>query len=219
MPVLGLENIGRRINVLLDGKLSPAELGKFAGNYAKQHHEEMIIAGRAPAVFQRYVNGVLNAPETSVRFGPGKPGVIEYKGTSLLAAATFALQVARERSVVAPGPYGAGTYKAAWVLFADGQPTSIERFPPNAQQAMVVNFTPYSRRLEQARRRNRPQYQVTQIVTQLTKARYGGLSIRRQFVQLPPIPSGRQKFQVPYVLQRPPGGQMLYPAVVIEVRH
>jgi len=220
MPVAGLGDISRRINVLLDGKLSPAQLGRFAGNYAKQHHDAMVSSGHAPAVYQRFVNGVLDAPETSIRITPDHPGVILYKGTSLLAAATFALQICREKSVVGPGPYGAGTYRESWVLFADGRPTSIDQFPPATEQAIVVNYTPYSRKLEMMRRSRRPAFQVTQIAADATKERYGGVAVRRQFVTLPGIPMGRAKFRVPYVLQRPPrtGEIMLYPAVVIAIK-
>jgi len=219
MPVAGLGDISRRINVLLEGKLSPAQLGRLAGNYAKQHHDAMVSSGQAPAIYQRFVNGIPDAPETSIRIAPDHPGVILYKGTSLLAAATYALQICREKSVVGPGPYGAGTYRESWVLFADGRPTSIEQFPPATEQAIVVNFAPYARRIEE-RRSRRPAFQVTQIASDATKARYGGIEVRRQFVTLPGIPMGRAKFQVPYVLQRPPrtGEVMLYPAVVIAIK-
>jgi hypothetical protein len=200
----------KTVRVTVEGRLSPRQLGIVAGTAAKTRHEQLMSEGIVPQNFQRFVNGTLGAPETSLRFTAQVPGEIVYKGSSIAAAAIFALQLCRQLS-----PVRSGAYSRAWVLAIDGLvwTAPLEQLPASASEVTIVNYAPYSRRLEQSYGRKNPAYHVTQIAVDTTKRRFGGLTVRRQFVTLSSISNSR--WQVPYVLKRPPGGQMLYPAVVI----
>ena len=217
MPSPG-EVFQNRVTVTLNRRLSPQLLGTLVGTIAKTRHEQLIDQGRVPSAFQRYVDGQLGKPETSIRITKDKPGEIIYVGSSLLAAVIFARQLVKEASPVGPGPYGAGTYAASWIIAIDGQVYrgDITKLPPSSTQAIIVNITPFARRLEQSFARTRSGYRVTQIVADATKRRFQGLDVRRKFVTLPSISNGR--WQIPYRLKNPPGGEVLYPAVQIEVK-
>lgn len=217
MPSPG-EVFQSRVSVTLGRVYSERELGTLIGTIAKTRHEQLIAQGRVSSVFQRYVDGQLGKPETAIRVTRDKPGEIRYVGSSLLAAVIFARQLVKEASPVGPGPYGAGTYRDSWIIAIDGQVYrgDITKLPSNAVQAIIVNITPYARRLEQSFARTRPGYRVTQIVADTTKRRFAGLDVRRKFVTLPSISNGR--WQIPYILKNPPGGEVLYPAVQIEVK-
>src|ERR1044072_9873167 len=81
------------VRVPVEGRLSPRQLGIVAGTAAKTRHEQLMSEGVVPQNYQRYVNGTVGAPETSLRFTAQAPGEILYKGSSKDAADTFALQL------------------------------------------------------------------------------------------------------------------------------
>lgn len=203
------------VRVKLDGALSPKQLGLLAGTIAKTRHATLVADGKLPEANIRFVDGAQGAPETTVKIAAGKPGIILYKGSSLAQAAAYALEAARQASQRISK---SGTYAASWRIFVNGQEADEAHVPPNAQEAIVVNITPYARRLEQGTGRGvgRAPYLITEIVARATKARFSGLVVLRKFVSLSGASSNR--FPVPYHLKRPPGGEMLYPSVVISLR-
>jgi hypothetical protein len=212
----GLQRHIARITV--DGKLSSRQLGIVVGTFAKQRHQQLVDDGKLPEVFVRFVDGSPNVAETSVKITKTKPGVIEYRGSSLVQAATYVYLICTEASRNIPqraSQFPAGTFSRSWRIFADGTEATLQQIPPNTTQIIVVNVTPYSRFLEQhvGVHKQRPAYMVTEIASRAGKRKYAGLSIRRQFVTLPGVAG--VPFAVPYHLRRPPGGEMTYPAVVI----
>lgn len=227
MPQLG-DRMRSSVRVTLEGQLSPTQLGVLAGTIARKRHEQLIADGVLPSAYQRFVNGVENAPETAVRISRTEPGVILYVGSSLANAAIFAKRAAEEAS-----PVVSGTYKASWVIAVDGfvLPSSFDlaKFPVNAREAVIANFTPYAGRMEQtyglrgghftnrSRRRisgGHPRYMVSLIAAEATRSRYQGLKVRRQFVTLSGF-AHSGGWEVPYHRRKPPGGTILYPAVLI----
>jgi len=204
------------VRVKLNGPISPRQLGRLAGTIAKTRHAALVADGKLPEANIRFVDGVQGAPETSVKISVGKPGIIRYEGSSLSQAVAYALKAAREASQRISR---SGTYAASWRIFVNGQEVIDEaRIPPNAQEAIVVNITPYSRFLEQAigRGMKRAPYLITEIVTRATKSQFSGLMVSRRFVSLSGASSNR--FPVPYHVERLGGAEMLYPAVVLSMK-
>ncbi len=204
------------VRVKLDGALSPKQLGKLAGTVAKTRHAALVADGKIPEAHIRFVDGVQGAPETAIKIAAGKPGIIRYEGSSLVQAAAYALKAAREASQRITK---SGTYAASWRIFVNGQEIIDEtHIPPDAREAIVVNITPYSRRLEQSvgRGQKRAPYLITDIVVRATKSRFSGLTVSRRFVSLSGASSNR--FKVPYHVERLGGAEMLYPSVVISMK-
>jgi hypothetical protein len=203
------------VRVKLEGALSPRQLGLLAGTAAKKRHDQLVAAGVLPVASIRYVDGVANAAETAVKITQTKPGIIEYRGSSLTEAALYAWTIVREASGNIPkraSQFPAGTFAKSWRMFIDGREVDPSRIPQGsaqsaiggvlgANQVIIVNVTPYSRFLEQhvGLHRQRPAYMITEIAQRATKSKFQGLSIRRQFVTL----SGASSvpFRVPYYLQ------------------
>ena len=224
--------------VKLEGALSPKRLGTLAGTVAKIRHQQLVSEGMLPEASIRYVDGVVNAPETSVKISTTHPGTIEYKGSSLAEAARYAWTIAREASTNIPkraSQFPAGTFSQSWRLFVDGAESQPERIPATANEIIVVNVAPYSRFLEQhvGLHQQRAAYMISEIASRATKTRFQGLSVQRQFVTLAGVTG--VPFDVPYYLKgrerrrrlianavrrrdRGVGAQMLYPAVVIATR-
>jgi hypothetical protein len=232
----GLRNAVFRVKT--NGMLSPKQIGLFAGTVAKTRHQQLITQGVLPEASIRYVDGVVNAPETSVKISTTHPGTIEYKGSLLAEAARYAWTIAREASTNIPrraSQFPAGTFSQSWRLFVDGRESPPEKIPATANEIIVVNVAPYSRFLEQhvGAHRQRAAYMISEIASRATKTRFQGLSVRRQFVTLAGVTG--VPFDVPYYLKgrerrlrlivnaarrrdRGVGAQMLYPAVVIATK-
>jgi len=206
------------LRLTVDGALSPKQLGVLVGTYAKTRHQQLVEQEALPEVWTRYVDGVANVPETQVKITKDHPGKIESRGSTLVQAAAYVWLIATEASrniPQRPSQFPAGTFAQSWRVFADGQEVTIERIPARTTEVIIVNVTPYSRFLEQhvGVRRQRPAYMISEIASRAGKRKFAGLSIRRRFVTLPGVAG--VPFAVPYHLQRPPGGEMTYPAVVI----
>jgi len=232
MPTGLADILQSRLNVALRGALTPRVLGQIVGNTVKGLHDAMVSEGKAPSVYQRIVDGRVNAPETSIQLDlqSKRTGTIEYKSDaagSLTAAALAALSEARGQS-----PRLSGRFAAAWIMMVDDAAWDERRpLPPETEQVTIVNFAPYSERLEQSiglrgrhfssrsrRRLNGPvsPHLTTLNVANTIRSQFQGLVVRRQFITLPPFSGGT--WEVPYVRRRPPGGQILYPSVVIQKR-
>lgn len=221
MPNLGDFLRRQIVRINTDGALSTRQLGVVAGNIAKLRHQQLVQDGQLPEASIRYVDFSVNLPETAVRITKDKPGRIEYVGSTIAQAAFYVWTIANEASRNIPqrrSQFPAGTFARSWRLFADGREAPPSRIPGQTSQVIVANVTPYSRRLEQAvgLRKQKPAYMITEIATRAAQRKFSGLSIRRQFVSLSAV-SG-VPFSVPYHLQRPPGGEMIYPAIVLSVQ-
>ena len=112
-----------------------AELAKFA----KQELAAVLASGQGSPIYDRYVNGVLDAPESSVK----APGPILYDFRWWRDIVPFALKTLVDRS-----PERSGRYKKSWFAMVNGVVvTDYDAIQANAT-VILTNNQPYSRKIE-----------------------------------------------------------------------
>lgn len=203
------DQMKRQIRLYVDARLSPDQMGEVVAAAAQTNLQALIDRGIASTNYETVVDGVQGADESTVKLDGG---TIEYVFNDLREAAIFALQYCRDYSPIGP----TGEYQRAWFVIADGIPwvESLEDLPDTVQQIIITNPAPYARRLE--RSKTIPADHVVAACVSATGQQYPGLRVVANYVDIPfgGAASGTS-WTVPYVLKRPPGGVVQYPAVVI----
>lgn len=157
-------------------------LHRFGPEAAKRKHIEIARKGLAefmsrqehkPA-YRIEVDGRAATSEQQV-----KPyGVIVYRFLRLGQVGRFALATARELSPVGKSADDdhKGLYKKSWLLIADGAVVAESAIPEKAEQLILVNPVPYSRKIHVrgARLVGVPPG-IVERVRQLVLRRYGGI--------------------------------------------
>lgn len=196
-------------------------LNKFKPEELRRKHIEIARAvlkgfqARQPEVlpYEIVVDGARAGSEDSVRSG----GVIRYNFLRMATIGRYALLTARELS-----PVRTGHYKQSWIVIADRTQVDENTIPNDAQELIVVNFQPYSRKIHTrgARVLNIPPG-IVERLRQNTRRRFksliktdiryislqGGYTLKKPYIQT--RKSGRRR------IRDVAGSDLTYPALVI----
>lgn len=184
--------------------IAPENLAKELARFARAEVAKAVAAG-APAEYDRYVNGRLNAPEESVT--PPGPIVYVFSNWSLVINAAIAELVKRS-------PKKSGRYVSSFVVVANGAVVTDYSKIPAAAECIIFNAQPYTRKLETSDNG----WQFRQAKGTLSR-RFGSVfKVETTYLS---IKSGLHRL-VPYHLKRTTprrkaGEAITYPALVINV--
>lgn len=215
------------------------KLKPFIGEIARRAIAELMHVTGATGPYRVYVDGVLDAPEETVRI----PGMIEYELPSKLEAVAWALS-----QVIARSPRGAGAkggtrgfnehFVDNWFVFVDGIPwtQSIVSIPPRAEVG-IVNVSDYSRKIDVGGQRVTVPPHIVEDVRLLATRKFPAVLFERKFVNIPGgyILRGRQiksglsyNKKTGFTQARPPsadnrastrkGQVMTYPALIVNMK-
>lgn len=204
----GLEYIGRELTLATAGLTGP-EIDRALAAFAKREVRNLISSGAAPSSYQRYVNGVLGAPEESVR----APGPIIYEFTNWPLVIRTAIDELQKRV-----PRKSGRYAASFLVLADGKPVAdYLQISPNAE-VTILNPQPYTRKMETGA--NRTGARHFDLVRRVLAGRFSeAFTVDFQFLK---VGAGVHPL-IPYTLRnnhgrrkdRQAGMPITYPAIVI----
>lgn len=204
----------RQVQVLVDQQMTPAQIGERVAVAARANLADLISRGLASPVYDQYVDGAQDRPLQNVRLDGG---TIRFVFDRLAEAAAFAVSYVRTLSPQGP----TGEYARAWIVVVNGVVWTgpIEQIPLTATEVIITNFAPFARRLEESfARKGHPSLRVTEIALAPIRRKFPGFKVRRRYISIPGPATG--KWQVPYIRKLPPGGPILYPAIVItQVMH
>lgn len=210
----------------VSSRLDEKALGMLVGGIARARHRELMEAGRLSRVYRRFVDGQEGVPEEDVNVVQPGGGEILYEGAGIAEAVAFCYEYCRELS-----PVVTGEFRNAWIVIVDGRAWQGNMEDIEGETALVVNYAPFARKLEQtlglkgahwsskSRQMIRaggghPGRMITLMAAAATKENFKGLRISRRFVEIPGGATGTH-WPVPYRRQTPPRITMLYPAVEI----
>src|SRR4051812_29597140 len=139
-----VESIERDVRLLVSELLTPAAQSKIfaemAAEYLAEADETNLRALGHPVASHTYVDGREGAPLISVR---ANGGVIIREYNLMQEAVQWILQELRLRS-----PRLTGRYSKSHVLYADGSQVSAGATVPPAERYVILNTTPYARKIE-----------------------------------------------------------------------
>jgi hypothetical protein len=139
-----VESIERDLALLLGDELTPEGQTAALAAFAKEANAEALaqneaVIGRRPAV-RVVVDGRVGAAEETVR--PG--GVIAYEYDLVADMLTYIGDL-----LVAHSPVLTGRYARSFLILVDGVPQEPgEALPPTAEDIVILNTTPYARKIE-----------------------------------------------------------------------
>jgi len=209
--------VRRSVSIQISSLVKPADMGRLFATKAREGRDALIAAGRAPAMYETFVDGLAGAVEETVKV-PG--GVILYRFNVLGEAAAYAMAFAQGRS-----PVRAGKYRASWVVLVEGRLwTAGLRSIPAGITVAVTNTAPYHRKIDVGGQRGIGQ-KIVEETRQATQRRFPILQVERQFWSIPNgyILKGRHHTR-PSVrahrtrVDRMPGQPLTYPTIVISVK-
>ncbi|WP_025884876.1 HK97 gp10 family phage protein [Asaia prunellae] len=153
--------------------------------------DRLVASGEASRHWQRLVNDVPDAPETTLRVG----GSIVYNFGRIAEAAAYALDQCRARS-----PVSSGAYRDAWSVLVNDQvwTRDLEDLPFGAE-VIIVNPAPYARKIDTgAMTKMSVPAKIVESVRQSVYRAYPGMTVWRRFINL----SGTiGAFHAPYLLK------------------
>lgn len=140
--------VERIIRAKIDARLSPQERSKAVARFARVKLDEAQevnrrVLGRVPE-HEQIVNGRRGASLESAH--PDR-GTIIFRFDLVSDVIAWIMQALVDRSPVGPAG-GAGTYREAHRLFADGREVDLGGEVPPAEEYSFTNYLSYSRRLE-----------------------------------------------------------------------
>lgn len=200
--------LDRQMTVAMAG-LDDAAMRKQLAMFAKQSVAEVIGSGRAPAQYDRFVNGREGATEDSVVL----PGPIVYVFNNYGVVIRAAIEELQRRV-----PRRTGRYAASFEVLVNQRPTvDFSNIPPGSE-IIVVNRQPYTRKMETGANTSGARH--FDLAKAALNRRFSGVfQVQIMFLNMPAgiLPG------VPYVLKRSAGrrkaraaGQPItYPALVI----
>ncbi|CAH2399228.1 hypothetical protein [Mesorhizobium ventifaucium] len=119
--------------------MEPDAIDKALAAFAKQELKRVIGEGIASPTYERYVNGVHNAPEEAVK----APGPIVYEFVNWPLIVTTVLAELQKRS-----PRRSGRFASSFIVIAGGAIVSDFSAIPAAAEVIITNFQPYIRKVE-----------------------------------------------------------------------
>ena len=209
--------VRRSVAVQLSSLVKPADMGRLFAAKAREVRDALIAEGRAPAMFETFVDGRAGAAEETVRV---PDGVILYRFNVLGEAAAYALAYAQSRS-----PVRGGEYRASWIVLVDGRLwTGSLRSIPAGMTVAVTNTAPYHRKIDAGGQRTIGQ-KIVEETRQATAKRFPILLVERQFWTLPGgyVLKGHRRTRPATRahrtrVDRMPGQPLTYPTIVISVK-
>ena len=157
--------------------IAPENIARELAEFAKAELADAIARGEGSPLYDRYVNGVLGAPESAVV----PPGPILYDFIWWQEIVTFALQYLVERS-----PVRSGRYKRSWLVMVDGRPAPDPAAIPLNAEVALVNDQPYSRKIDVGHMKMSVPPLIVEDARQAVMRLFGNmLTARRMLIELP----------------------------------
>lgn len=204
--------------VLATQELSPEKINAALAQFARQSLRTVIADGSGTDRYDRYVNGVPGADESTVK----APGPILYRFQWWADLIPFALKTLIERS-----PERTGRYKSSWFVMVNGVRTADYENIPGGASVTIVNDQPYSRKIDTGFMVMRVPPHVVEDSVKVVMQRFGNLvKARRTMIRLPNpyILKGvfkkgiRKHSRTKLRRDTSAGAEMTYPAMIIELR-
>ncbi|HEY0184125.1 MAG TPA: hypothetical protein VGC09_15055 [Rhodopila sp.] len=173
-----------QVNAYIAANLSPAARSKILADVARSGVAALVASGRAPPVYQTFVDGRQGADASTVRGDGG--GVILYRFSYQAQAAVFALAFLKAR-----GPSRSGRFRNAFYFGVDGRFVPEAQFnpasvPPGAE-ITIGNTEPYARKIDVQLEGNRrlhvsvPAGMFDDCVVALRSAFRGVIAVKRVY--------------------------------------
>lgn len=198
----------RDLTLTLDQAFGPEVMARELASFAKSSLRDYIRTQDRPPTWQTYVNAQLGVPEERVI----PPGPIIYQFSWLRVVGAFGLDFLRARS-----PKKSGRYAERHFLMHDLRRMLPGNVPPSAEQIVLTNDEPYSRKIHTGAMKNMSVARyIFEDARQVILRRFGQVvEADLRFIQL----------KGGYTLQRDgsrkdrlKGAPMTYPAVVISLK-
>lgn len=212
-----LQTFAKDIQLATAG-ISPQNIAAELAKFAQSELAQSIANGEGSPLYDRYVNGVKDAPESAVV----APGPILYDFIWWQEVVEFALQFLVERS-----PIRSGRYKRSWIVMADGSPVSDPSKIPIDAEVIITNDQPYSRKIDVGHMKMSVPPFVIEDARQAIMRIFGNmLTAKRTLIDLPDAyilkgyfrkgirPRARTKLRKDTMA----GAKMTYPALVLTMR-
>lgn len=198
--------------------IAPQNIARELAQFARDELARSIADGEGSPVYDRYVNGIKDAPESAVV----PPGPIVYDFIWWQEIVEYALQYLVERS-----PVHSGRYKQSWMVLADGSPIADVRDIPIASTVTIVNDQPYARKIDVGHMRMSVPPFLIEDARQAVNRIFGNIiTARRSLIDLPSAytlkgyfrrgvrPRARTKLRA----DTKAGAKMTYPALILSMR-
>lgn len=212
-----LQTFAKDIQLATAG-ISPQNIARELALFAQSELAASIASGEGSPIYDRYVNGIKDAPESAVV----PPGPIVYDFIWWQEIVEYALQHLVERS-----PVRSGGYKQSWFVLADGSPVSDARDIPIGATVTIVNDQPYARKIDVGHMHMSVPPFLIEEARQAVMRIFGNIiTARRSLVDLPNAytlkgyfrrgvrPRARTKLRA----DTKAGAKMTYPALILSMR-
>lgn len=212
-----LQSFAKDIQLATAG-ISPQNIARELALFAQSELAKAIADGEGSSQYNRYVNGNLDAPESSVV----PPGPIVYDFIWWQEIVEYALQYLIERS-----PNKSGRYKHSWFVMVAGTPVSDLTQIPLTAEVMITNDQPYHRKIDVGHMHmSVPPFIVEEARLAVNRIFGNIITARRTLVSLPNgyvlkgyfrrgvRPRARTKLRK----DTQAGAVMTYPALVLQMR-
>lgn len=211
-----LETFDRDIQIATAGLSLEAISGQLAA-FAKSELARVIQSGEASSVYDRFVNGVKDAPEATVV----PPGPILYEFGNIGAIVVFALDYLQRRSPIKSEDYQKGHFAAVDNVII----TDPSRLAGN-EIVTISNVEPYSRKIEVGHMRMTVEPGVYQDARQAVARQFPSFTVQFKMITRPGgyvlkgkfhrgfRPKARQSLKKDTAAGQP----VTYPALVIEAK-
>lgn len=196
----------RDIRIATQGLTQQAISAELA-RVAVQELNDAIASGQASPIYDRYVNGRIGLPETSVI----APGPILYVFAYWREILEFALEYLRRRS-----PVDSGAYRDGHHALVDLQPVTPLSPISADSEVVITNRRPYTRKIEVGAMKMKVPPGVYEDARKEVRRRFGLIvDVKVRFIELPN----------PYILKRDGGRRgrragdpLSYPALVMNMK-
>lgn len=124
---------------LVPAEFEPDAINAALARFAKEQLRDVITKGQAPDVYERYVNGIMGAPEEAVK----APGPIVYDFVNWTAIIGEVMVELRKRIIVK-----SGRYRDGFAVIANGTVVEEYKAIPSSAEVIIFNVQPYTRKME-----------------------------------------------------------------------
>jgi hypothetical protein len=162
---------------LATAAIAPAAVSAALAAFAQQELAASIASGEGSPDYDRYVNGNLGAPESSVV----PPGPILYVFNWWTDIVQYALQTLVQKS-----PVKSGDYQQSWIIRADGQQVSDPKNIGVASLVEITNVQPYHRKIDVGHMKMSVPHQLIETTRQQVMSVWGNMILaQRTMIMLP----------------------------------
>jgi hypothetical protein len=162
---------------LATAAIAPAAINAALAQFAQQELASAISSGEASPDYDRYVNGNLGAPESSVQ----APGPILYVFNWWTDIVEYALQTLVQKS-----PVRSGRYQESWIIRANGQQVSSPKDIGIAALVEITNVQPYHRKIDVGHMHMSVPHQLIESTRQQVNRIWGNMiTANRTMILLP----------------------------------